>query len=32
MSERVSLFSTGSQFADWTSKNCEHCKKSDLGI
>ena len=28
MAERVSLFSTGSQFADWTSKNCDHCKKA----
>lgn len=28
MSERVRPFSSGSQFGDWTERNCERCKKS----
>jgi hypothetical protein len=28
MSERIHVFSSGSQFADWEMGNCDNCKKS----
>lgn len=27
MAERVSVFSNGSQYADWQSRNCDRCTK-----